>query len=157
MSDLISRQAVIDALKKCHKYCIDPFDSYHIDIEDAEARLRDLPSAHSESDWSYDEDEKEITIVVPNDIYESTESIFLTVGYEGELGLRGTMYFAQPERKKGKWIKKMRVIETEKYISYDPDWYCACCGAKYDPHIAKIVNFCYVCGADMRGEQDETN
>lgn len=61
----------------------------------------------------------------------------------------------QPERMKGKWIKKMRVTETEKYMSYDPDWYCACCGAKYDPHVAKIVNFCYVCGADMRGEQNE--
>ena len=59
----------------------------------------------------------------------------------------------QPERKRGKWIKKMRVTETEKYKSYDPEWYCACCGTKYDPHIAKIVNFCYVCGADMRGEQ----
>lgn len=62
---------------------------------------------------------------------------------------------AQPEHKKGKWIKKMRVTETEKYISYDPEWYCACCGTKYDPWMAKIVNFCYVCGADMRGEQDE--
>ena len=60
----------------------------------------------------------------------------------------------QPERKKGKWIKKMRVTETEKYTSYDPDWYCACCGAKYDPHIARMVNFCYVCGADMRGEKE---
>ena len=64
---------------------------------------------------------------------------------------------AQPERKKGKWVKKMLVTETEKYISYDPEWYCDCCGTKYDPHIAKIVNFCYICGADMRGEQDETN
>ena len=54
------------------------------------------------------------------------------------------------ERKKGKWIKKMLITEAEKYTSYNPEWYCACCGAKYDPHIAKIVNFCYVCGADMR-------
>lgn len=62
---------------------------------------------------------------------------------------------AQPKRMRGKWIKKMRVTETEKYISYDPEWYCSCCGTKYDPHMAKIVNFCYVCGADMRGgEQD---
>ena len=61
---------------------------------------------------------------------------------------------AQPEHKKGKWIKKMRVTETEKYISYDPEWYCACCGTKYDPWMAEIVNFCYVCGADMRGEQE---
>ena len=61
----------------------------------------------------------------------------------------------EPERKKGKWIKKMRITETEKYTSYDPEWYCACCGTKYDSHIARMVNFCYVCGADMRGGQDE--
>lgn len=63
----------------------------------------------------------------------------------------------EPERNKGKWIKKMRITETEKYTSYDPDWYCACCGAKYDPSIARMVNFCYVCGADMRIEQDDTD
>lgn len=61
---------------------------------------------------------------------------------------------AQAERKKGKWIKKMLVTETEKYISYYPEWYCNCCGTKYDSNIAKIVNFCYICGADMRGEQE---
>lgn len=61
------------------------------------------------------------------------------------------------ERKKGKWIKKMRVTETEKYTSYDPDWHCACCGTKYAPNIARMVNFCYVCGVDMRGEQDALN
>lgn len=64
---------------------------------------------------------------------------------------------AQPEQKKGKWIKKLRVTKTEKYISYDSDWYCSCCGTKYDSFIAGIVNFCYVCGADMRGEKDECN
>ncbi len=65
---------------------------------------------------------------------------------------------AQPERKKGRWIKKMSVNKTEKYISYDPEWYCACCGTKYDSCIAKIVNFCYVCGAEMeKGEDDVSN
>lgn len=59
------------------------------------------------------------------------------------------------ERKKGTWIKKMRVTETEKYISYEPEWYCPCCGTKYDPHIAKVVNFCYVCGLDMREREEK--
>lgn len=57
--------------------------------------------------------------------------------------------------KHGTWIKKMRVAETEKYVSYEPEWYCACCGTKYDSHIAKVVNFCYVCGADMRERKEE--
>lgn len=49
----------------------------------------------------------------------------------------------------------MSVTKTEKYISYDPEWYCDCCGTKYDSYIAKFINFCYVCGADMRGEEDD--
>lgn len=45
MDDLIKRQEALDALLQCRKHCIDPFDSYHIDIEDAEARIRRVPSA----------------------------------------------------------------------------------------------------------------
>ena len=46
--DTISRQAAIDALQKCRKHCIDPFDSYHIDIQDAENQLWKVPSAQPE-------------------------------------------------------------------------------------------------------------
>ena len=46
--DLISRQAALDALLQCRKHCIDPFDSYHIDIQDAEARIRRVPAAPPE-------------------------------------------------------------------------------------------------------------
>ena len=60
----------------------------------------------------------------------------------------------EPERKKGKWIKKMRITKTKEYVSYDPEWHCANCKTKYEPYMARNVNFCYVCGADMRGEQD---
>lgn len=59
------------------------------------------------------------------------------------------------EQKKGKWIKKMRIIETDKYASYNPEWYCSCCGKEYEPLIAGLINFCPNCGADMRGEQDD--
>ena len=45
MDDLIKRQAALDALLQCRKHCIDPFDSYHIDIEEAEARIRRVPAA----------------------------------------------------------------------------------------------------------------
>ena len=48
MIDLIERQAALDALLQCRKHCIDPFDSYHIDIEDAEARIRRVPAAQPE-------------------------------------------------------------------------------------------------------------
>lgn len=63
---------------------------------------------------------------------------------------------AQPEQKqeKGKWIKKMSIIEKERYILHDPVWGCSCCNKEYDPVIAKMINFCPNCGADMRGEKD---
>ena len=51
VGDKISRQAAIEALQKCRKHCIDPFDSYHIDINDAECRLSEVPSAQSEQQW----------------------------------------------------------------------------------------------------------
>lgn len=56
----------------------------------------------------------------------------------------------------GGWIKKMKVIESENCTSYTPEWYCKNCGKQYDPCFAdNFVNYCYVCGADMReGEQD---
>lgn len=51
MDDLISRQQAIDALQKCRKHCIDPFDSYHIDIQDAENQLSKVPPAQPELPW----------------------------------------------------------------------------------------------------------
>jgi hypothetical protein len=56
------------------------------------------------------------------------------------------------EPRKGHWIKKMKITETTKYSSYDPRWYCSYCNTEYDPAIAKKINFCWNCGADMKGE-----
>ena len=61
------------------------------------------------------------------------------------------------EPRKGHWIKKMKITETTKYSSYDPRWYCSYCNTEYDPAIANKINFCWNCGADMRGEQDAFN
>lgn len=52
-TDCISRQAAIDALQKCRKHCIDPFDSYHIDIQDAENQLSKLPTIQPEPHEGY--------------------------------------------------------------------------------------------------------
>ena len=59
---------------------------------------------------------------------------------------------AQPERKKGKWIE----IENE--------WggleiICSECGVQVPRDVwgnAIQSDYCYRCGADMRGEEDET-
>ena len=66
---------------------------------------------------------------------------------------------AQPERKKGKWI----------YCTTSGHWKCSCCKSKApwscEDDISvwhKIMlewksSYCPCCGADMRGEQDETD
>ena len=52
---------------------------------------------------------------------------------------------AEPERKKGEWIKEDSIYETVT---------CSVChGVRRDNRINHI-NFCNCCGADMRGEQN---
>lgn len=52
----------------------------------------------------------------------------------------------QPERKKGKWIDKSGGIEGA--------WnYCSVCGEQ----AIDLYDFCPNCGADMRGEEHETD
>ena len=52
-SDTIYRRDALEALRQCHKHCVDPLDSYHIDIEDAEARIRRVPPAQPEQDREF--------------------------------------------------------------------------------------------------------
>lgn len=58
------------------------------------------------------------------------------------------------ERKTGKWIHWYEEIEDVIGTDYRPHCKCSECGTEYDPHIAKFMNFCSYCGADMRGEKD---
>lgn len=53
---------------------------------------------------------------------------------------------AQPERKNGKWIEK----EGNAYK-------CSCCGKQIitNPDYIKAHKFCFSCGADMRGEEQD--
>lgn len=52
---------------------------------------------------------------------------------------------AQPERKKGKWIK----------ISPAGIYECSKCGQNVMTSDIDVYEFCHGCGADMRGEQDD--
>ena len=64
---LISLNAAIDALGQCAKRCVNIMDSYHIDIEDAEARIRRVPSARQWipcSERMPEEEEKEYLVTI---------------------------------------------------------------------------------------------
>ena len=60
---------------------------------------------------------------------------------------------AQPQRIKGRWLKKESVGRWD-----DTLWECSECGCLHRDNVFCIsgdFNFCPNCGADMRGEQDE--
>ena len=69
------------------------------------------------------------------------------------------------ERKKGMW----KEITEGDCSGYDPTlagyddpvvgYVCSCCGYGYEKEVTgdTLYNYCPNCGADMRGERDETN
>jgi hypothetical protein len=175
MSDLISRQAAIDAVKKntfrltfaeeqnCEGHLAWSANAVYSDV--IEGALLELPSAQPET-----HDERTETHACDCISRQAAIDYFVTnVGFHDEDGypiedsdeLRKiwTEYFdgipsAQPERKRGKWIYS----EDE----YGVDGYhCDKCGffVPWD-YVHKFINyiedynFCPNCGADMRGEQD---
>ena len=93
MNDLISRQAAIDAINSYFGFNTE--EEYGSAVQEV---INGLPSAQPEPDWDYSEETKQITLTVPEDVYDSAETIFLSVGYEGTFGIRGMVYSAQSER-----------------------------------------------------------
>ena len=61
---------------------------------------------------------------------------------------------AQPEQKMGKWIRDKKT-EKEEQLIFHKIWTCSKCGEQQCR--PKPSNFCPNCGADMRGEKDETD
>lgn len=136
---------------------------YHLPNGDIAIPLIDIknaptiePSAQPEPDWDYSEETKQITLIVPEDVYNSAETIFLSVGYEeGAFGIRGRVYYTQPERKKGKWVPIICTSDGKhhEWCGYQ----CSICGER----TLRLMrhNFCPNCGSDMReeGERNETD
>ena len=60
----------------------------------------------------------------------------------------------EPERKKGKWERHY----SRPNVYADLYWHCSECGYKNNENYADLYHkFCPNCGADMRGEKDETD
>lgn len=58
---------------------------------------------------------------------------------------------AQPERKKGKWIRHDEIRNVYGGICIE----CSECGEKYVVQHIEDEKYCRNCGADMRGDEDE--
>lgn len=57
------------------------------------------------------------------------------------------------ERKTGTWQRKY----SRPGVYADLCWHCSICGGKFSDTYANMWKHCPDCGADMRGEQDETD
>ena len=146
LNDLISRQDAIDALDK-------RFDSIPMEqtteILQLRKDLRELPPAQSEitdgqaiehlreSGWMQNHDKQMYEMGLREQLADDSDS------YDALLPP------AQPERKKGKWVK---------IGHWGRSYKCNQCGNYLDFDGVNAgrgsANFCPNCGADMRGEQD---
>lgn len=155
MSDLIDRQEALDALERSKKTYFDR----QVIIGAMKDIVRNLPSAQPET-----HDERTETHAC--DLISRAEAIdalgerpMVWAGSDYELGARNqydadvlaleTVPSAQPERKKGKWVKE--------YWNGEHTRKCSACNITQTvtTYRGKVnFSYCPYCGADMRGEQD---
>lgn len=146
--DLISRQAAIEAMSESLKRVFPE----HRQI--AEKCLKALPSAQPE----IEERTEEFAQNVPKEDLISRKSAIDAVSnwlYDRDEGrsvdqLLSDLPSAQPERKKGKWIK----LDMHAHLA---DHKCTACGQEcYVPTCMgePMYTYCPNCGADMREDQD---
>ena len=174
MSDLIDRQAAINAIKSDLSPIIDTYDLYRVlkmaCIDRAVRKVEQVPSAQPELDeWCTDcseyDSEKHCcprwNRVIRNTLKDAepfisddgTVMISVPKGQLDKVGRvivteESTKYckmMYEPERKKGKWV--------DLWDSADPDTSHSCrCSECKRKSLRPVGNFCKWCGADMRGE-----
>ena len=142
MDDLISRQAAIDRLTEYGNG-----RAVFISVGEAIIRIEQLPPAQPEQ-LGTDLAEVGTDCISRQALLDKFEPWLKVKDYnDGELNmLKAVLYEirfmrpAQPELKKGKWIRN--------------GWAITCSECGYDmPYTVR--RFCPNCGADMRGEQDD--
>ena len=160
MSDLIERQAAIDALDVLcqeHRYKIpgkretySPYNEAWQDALDrAESAIGNLPSAQTER--LTDDDFETIRIHLNAYKEKLCNQHRWEEAEEYQRIIDRFMAFASAQteiiRCKGKWI------HDGCDIPHGVDWmHCSVCGRR-EPHVpAAMTNYCPYCGADMRGE-----
>ena len=148
MSDLISRQAAIDALKGLSTWWADEGGYYGgaqppmvalLDPEDAVSAIENLPSAQPQLD----------TCPIYGGMCGYPSNLcYECPRHEGakerpQWWTEGLQPFAQPQRMKGRWIDVTKTGGAEL-------WKCSECGE------LELENsyFCPNCGSDMGGDED---
>lgn len=143
MSDLIDRQAAIDAvcMEWCgvkHQDCKHPFDMEKDDYfwcDGCETALRTLPELPSAEPEPMCVAKVTLTDEQVKEAFEKAKCEILTV------------LDAQPERKRGKWIERWH--DNQHVIG---DMACSVCGAQM---LLTFPRFCPCCGAYMREEEQD--
>lgn len=153
VNDLISRQAAIDAANDWLLDCL------KVQKQDRSCglirRLENLPSAqpdmseYSSKLWrnAYERGKRD----TQQELSQVARDIATII--ENEQDMRVIERNAQPERKTGKWIP-LTSASDEKHHEWC-GYQCSICGER-TPRLA-LYNFCSNCGADMRGEQNESD
>lgn len=125
MSDLIERQAAIDALAKHEKSNGHNYTLFVDIVSECAEIIRELPSAQPETCEYWDRESNFCALHRPS---------------------------AQPERKKGVWIDDKGLYRCSVCNNLWTAWWIVACPKE---RMYKEMKFCPNCGADMRGDDNE--
>lgn len=145
-SDLISRQAAIDTVRKCSVKEVTPAFML-VDKAEVVTELMMLPSAQPELATDYTSKQSVIDAITDENIIRNMDSVMDSEMHRVKRSVHriiASIPSAQPERKKGRWIPDNR-----------PDggfWVCSECKFPSEAFAANVLyKFCPNCGANMRG------
>lgn len=144
MSDLISRQEVLNELDGCD-YELKDWQRWKL-----KTMVRDIPSAQPTQTNADSTQINTLDCVSRKSVIDAIMGQYPDAHYpQWYVKIIEKLPSAQPERKRGRWIEKE-----------NSPFYCSVCGTyQYSASWEiknKEYNFCPRCGADMRGESDES-
>lgn len=128
MSDLISRQAVMDCFKKWQPYMATRLFEF-------EKELSALPSVTPQSERKPEKCGDCISRKAATDRFDLVQSDDLCMSYDDIMTFLSSLPSVEPERKTGLWM------DPEQGICW-----CSICGCQAE----EVSNYCPDCGAQMR-------